>query len=41
MYSSMFSKFGMFEHNESMNIMKYKASLQKVKSEKKKYEHNK
>ena len=27
MYSSMFSKFSMFEHNESMNIMKHKASL--------------
>ena len=23
MYSSMFSKFNMFEHNESMNIMKH------------------
>ena len=27
MYSSIFSKFSMFEHNESMNIMKHKASL--------------
>ena len=27
MYSSMFSKFSMFEHNERMNIMKHKASL--------------
>ena len=27
MYSSMFSKFSMFEQNESMNIMKHKASL--------------
>ena len=27
MYSSMFSKFSMFERNESMNIMKHKASL--------------
>ena len=27
MYSSMFSKFSMSEHNESMNIMKHKASL--------------
>ena len=27
MYSSMFSKFNMFEHNESLNIMKHKASL--------------
>ena len=29
----------MFEHNESMNIMKRKASLEKVKLEKKKDEH--
>ena len=41
MYSVMLSKFNMFEHNESMNIMKHKASLQKVKPEKKKDEHNK
>ena len=41
MYSSMFSKFSMFEHGESMNIMKHKVSLQKVKPEKKKDEHNK
>ena len=27
MYSSIFSKFSMFEQNESMNIMKHKASL--------------
>ena len=27
MYSSMFSKFNMFEHNESLNIMKHKPSL--------------
>ena len=27
MYSGMFSKFNMFEHNESVNIMKHKASL--------------
>ena len=27
MYSSMFSKFNMFEHNESMNIVKHNASL--------------
>ena len=31
----------MFEYNESMNIIKHEASLQKVKPEKKKYEHNK
>ena len=41
MYSSMFSKFSMFEHNESMNIMKHEASLTKVKPEKKKDEHSK
>ena len=41
MYSSMFSKFSMFEHNERMNIMKHKASLQKVNPEKKKDEYNK
>ena len=29
----------MFEHNESVNIMKRKASLEKVKPEKKKDEH--
>ena len=27
MYSNMLSKFNVFEHNESMNIMKHKASL--------------
>ena len=27
MYSSLFSKFNMFEHNESLNIIKHKASL--------------
>ena len=32
----MLSKVNMFEHNESMNIIKHK-----VKSEKKKDEHNK
>ena len=32
----MLSKVNAFEHNESMNTMKYKASLQKVKSKKKK-----
>ena len=37
----MFSKFSMFKHNESMNVMKHKASLYKVKPEKKKDEHNK
>ena len=31
----------MFKHNESMNITKQKASLKKVKSEKKKDEHKK
>ena len=31
----------MFEHNESMNIMKHKASLQKLKSEKKSDQRNK
>ena len=41
MYSSMFYKLNMFEHNESMNIMKRKASLLKVKPEKEKDEHNK
>ena len=35
-YSNMLSKVNMFEHNESMNITKHK-----VKSEKKKDEHNK
>ena len=41
MYSNMLSKVNVFEHNESMNIMKHKASLQKMKSEKKKDEDNK
>ena len=41
MYSSIFSKFNMFEHDESLNIMKHKASLWKVKPEKKKDDHNK
>ena len=41
MYSSMFSKFNMFAHNESMNIMKYEASLQKAKPKKKKNVRNK
>ena len=36
MYSNMPSKINMFEHNASMNIMKHKASLLKVKSEIKK-----
>ena len=35
------SKVNMFKHNESKNIMKQKASLKKVKSEKKKDEHKK
>ena len=35
-YSIMLSKVNIFEHNESMNIMKHKAYLWKVKSEKKK-----
>ena len=41
MYSNMLSKVNVFEHNESMNIMKHKASLSKVKSEKKRDEDNK
>ena len=41
MYSNMLSKVNVFEHNESMNIMKRKASLSKVKSEKKRDEDNK
>ena len=39
MYSNMLSKASVFEHNE--NIMKQKASLWKVMSEKKKDEDNK
>ena len=31
----------MFEHNESMNIMKHITSLSKMKSDKKKDEHKK
>ena len=31
----------LFEHNESMNIIKHKASLKKLKSEKKRDENNK
>ena len=41
MYSNMLSKVNMFEHNESMNLMKLKISLLKMKSEKKKDEDNK
>ena len=41
MYSSMFSKFNMFEHYESVNIVKHKASLLKMKPEKKKDEDSK
>ena len=41
MYSNMLSKFNMFEHNETMNIMKHKDSLQKVKPKNKKNEHKK
>ena len=37
----MFSKVNVFEHNESMNVRKHKASLQKVKPEKKKDGDNK
>ena len=37
----MLFKVNLFKHNQSMNIMKHKASLQKVKSEKKKDEENK
>ena len=37
----MLSKVNIFEQNESMNVMKHEASLWKVKSEKKKDEHNK
>ena len=37
----MLSKVNVFEHNESINVTKHKASLQKVKSEKKKNEDNK
>ena len=40
-YSNMLSKVNVFEHNESMNIMKHKASLWKLKFEKKKGEENK
>ena len=38
MYSNMLSKVNLFEHNESMSIMKHNAFLLKVKSEKKKDE---
>ena len=38
---NMLSKVNVFEHNESINVTKHKASLQKVKSEKKKNEDNK
>ena len=37
----MISKVNMFEHNESMNVMKQKAPLKEVKSEKKKDVENK
>ena len=36
----MLSKFNVFEHNESMNVMKHKISLLNVKSKKKKNEDN-
>ena len=38
MYSNMLSKVNLFEHNESMSIMKHNVFLLKVKSEKKKDE---
>ena len=41
MCSNMLSTVNMTEHNETMNIMKHKASLLKVKPEMKKDEHNK
>ena len=41
MNSNMISKVNMFEHNESMNVMKQKTSLKEVKSEKKKDVENK
>ena len=41
MYSNMLSKVNVFEHNESMNVMKHKAAFEKVKSQKKKNEDNK
>ena len=41
MYSNTLSKVNMFEHNESMNIMKHMAFLLKVKSGKKMDKHNK
>ena len=41
MYSNMLSKFNVFEHDGSMDIIKHKASLKKKKSEKKKDEDNK
>ena len=40
-YLNILSKVNVIEHNESMNVMKHKASLEKVKSEKKKNEDNK
>ena len=41
MYSNMLSKFNVFEHDGSMDIIKHKAFLKKKKSEKKKHEDNK
>ena len=41
MYSNMLSKVNVFDHNESMNVMKHKASLLKVEFEKKMDKDNK
>ena len=41
MYSNMLSQVNVFEHNDSMNIMKHKATLEKGESEKKQDEDNK
>ena len=40
-YLNILSKVNVIEHYESMNVMKHKAPLEKVKSEKKKNEDNK
>ena len=41
MYSNVLSKVNVFDHNESMNVMKHKACLLKVEFEKKMDKDNK
>ena len=40
MYLNILSKVNVFEHNESMSVMKHKTSLLNVKSKKNKNEDN-